>query len=172
MGRKVKCRECGAKLEKENAYLVETISEKTLKINSKYYCNQKCYENQIRRQDLILKCNDIMEEILEIPIRTNIYFNKMYSPIIQSYSYEVIHEFLICEQDYITTMLQGKDFNTNNVKIKYFLAVMQNNIDKYKNVNTNNKFKFKIDTESMFVENKIVNNIKSKQSIEDMLDNL
>lgn len=140
MGVKVKCKECGNKLERSDAYLVESISEKTLKINKKYYCDEKCYKKQETRKELIIKCNDLMEEILDIPIRSNIYFNKMYSPIIKRYDYDVIYEFLTSEKDYIEQQMEDKDFNTVNVKLKYFLAIMQNNIGKYEDMLKQNKF--------------------------------
>lgn len=174
MGVKVKCKECGNKLEKVDAYLIETISESTLKISKKYYCNEMCYEKQEKRKELIIKCNDLMEEILKIPIRTNIYFNKMYSPIIKTYDYDVIYEFLTSEKDYIEQQIEGKDFNTINVKLKYFLAIMQNNIGKYEQI-IKNKESFKEDvTKSLFeddIEFKPITE-KKKRSIEDILNNL
>ena len=177
MGVKVKCKECGNRLEREKAYLVENISEKTLKLNKKYYCNTDCYEKQKRRKELILKCNDILEEILNIPVRTNIYFNKMYSPLIKSYDYEVIYEFLISEKGYIEQQLEGKDFNTTNTKIKYFLAIMQNKIDNYKDVvNNKNSFEEEFNTE-IFDELDLglsfnTKPIKRERSIEEILEGL
>lgn len=174
MGIKVKCKECGNKLERDSAYLVENISEKTLKLSRKYYCNEECLKRQEKRKELIIKCNDLMEEILKIPIRTNIYFNKMYSPIIKKYDYFVIYEFLTSEKEYIQQQLEGKDFNTINVKLKYFLAIMQNNIGKYEEIVDNKEcFKEQI-SKSLFeddIEFKSIVN-KKKRSIEDILNNL
>ena len=66
-------------------------------------------------------------------VRTNIYFNKLYKDILNHYGYDVIYSFLYNEQNELC-MLLNKEFNTPNVKIKYFFAIMQNNIDKYKEV--------------------------------------
>lgn len=173
MGVKVKCKECGNKLERSDAYLVESISEKTLKINKKYYCDEKCYKKQETRKELIIKCNDLMEEILDIPIRSNIYFNKMYSPIIKRYDYDVIYEFLTYEKDYIEQQMEDKDFNTVNVKLKYFLAIMQNNIGKYEQV-IKNKESFKEDIKHEIFEDIEFKPVieKKKRSLEDILNNL
>ena len=173
MGVKVKCKECGNKLERSDAYLVESISEKTLKINKKYYCDEKCYKKQETRKELIIKCNDLMEEILGIPIRSNIYFNKMYSPIIKRYDYDVIYEFLTSEKDYIEQQMEDKDFNTVNVKLKYFLAIMQNNIGKYEQV-IKNKESFKEDIKHEIFEDIEFKPVieKKKRSLEDILNNL
>lgn len=173
MGVKVKCKECGNKLERSDAYLVESISEKTLKINKKYYCDEKCYKKQETRKELIIKCNDLMEEILDIPIRSNIYFNKMYSPIIKRYDYDVIYEFLKSEKDYIEQQMEDKDFNTVNVKLKYFLAIMQNNIGKYEQV-IKNKESFKEDIKHEIFEDIEFKPVieKKKRSLEDILNNL
>ena len=173
MGVKVKCRECGNKLEKLDAYLVENISEKTLKINKKYYCDEKCYKKQETRKELIIKCNDLMEDILDIPIRSNIYFNKMYSPMIKRYDYDVIYEFLTSEKDYIEQQIEDKDFNTINVKLKYFLAIMQNNIGKYEQV-IKNKESFKEDIKHEIFEDIEFKPVieKKKRSLEDVLNNL
>ena len=173
MGVKVKCKECGNKLERSDAYLVESISEKTLKINKKYYCDEKCYKKQETRKELIIKCNDLMEEILDIPIRSNIYFNKMYSPMIKRYDYDVIYEFLTSEKDYIEQQIEDKDFNTINVKLKYFLAIMQNNIGKYEQV-IKNKESFKEDIKHEIFEDIEFKPVieKKKRSLEDVLNNL
>lgn len=173
MGVKVKCKECGNKLERSDAYLVESISEKTLKINKKYYCDEKCYKKQETRKELIIKCNDLMEDILDIPIRSNIYFNKMYSPMIKRYDYDVIYEFLTSEKDYIEQQIEDKDFNTINVKLKYFLAIMQNNIGKYEQV-IKNKESFKEDIKHEIFEDIEFKPVieKKKRSLEDVLNNL
>ena len=173
MGVKVKCKECGNKLERSDAYLVESISEKTLKINKKYYCDEQCYKKQETRKELIIKCNDLMEDILDIPIRSNIYFNKMYSPMIKRYDYDVIYEFLTSEKDYIEQQIEDKDFNTINVKLKYFLAIMQNNIGKYEQV-IKNKESFKEDIKHEIFEDIEFKPVieKKKRSLEDVLNNL
>lgn len=173
-GVKVVCRECGNRLEREDAYLFETINERALKIDRKYYCDINCYEKKEKRKELIIKCNDLMEEILNIPIRTNIYFNKLYSPIIKVYDYDVIYEFLISEKDYIENQLEGKDFKTINTKLKYFLAIMQNKIGKYKDI-VKNKESFKEELKKPIFEDEIefkpITDNK-KRSIEDILNSL
>ena len=66
-----------------------------------------------------------------MPVRTNIYFNSLYSPIIKHYGYEAIYNLLHSEYGYICDAL-NKDFITANVKIKYFMAIVQNKIEDYK----------------------------------------
>ena len=101
-------------------------------IKTKTYCSEECSKAEETRKQLIENTNNLLEVILEMPIRTNMYFNKLYSPIVKHYGYKAINEMLHSEYSYICDAL-NKDFVTPNVKIKYFMAIVQNKIEDYKN---------------------------------------
>ena len=132
MARTRKCDECRKDCVKSTMFVVEDFDRNyNVKIN--YYCNEECSKAKEKRKKLIKEINDLFEYILEMPVRTNMYFNKLYKDILNHYGYDVIYSFLYNEQNELC-MLLNKEFNTPNVKIKYFFAIMQNNIDKYKEV--------------------------------------
>ena len=100
-------------------------------VKTKMYCSKECSEAKEIRAKLIEDSNNLLENILEMPIRTNMYFNKLYSPIVSHYGYKAIYDMLHNEYEYICNAL-NKDFITANVKIKYFMAIVQNKIEDYK----------------------------------------
>ena len=102
-------------------------------IRTKTYCSEECSKAEATRKQLIENTNNLLEVILEMPIRTNMYFNKLYSPIVKHYGYRAINEMLHSEYSYICDAL-NKNFVTPNVKIKYFMAIVQNKIEDYKNI--------------------------------------
>ena len=101
-------------------------------VKTKMYCSEECSNAKETRKKLIEDTNNLLESILEMPIRTNMYFNKLYSPIVSHYGYKAIYDMLHSEYGYICDAL-NKDFITANVKIKYFMAIVQNKIEDYKN---------------------------------------
>lgn len=170
MARKVKCYCCKQQNYKENMLIHQYVSPRSLELKSRFYCNEHCRDKVELEKDRKEECFAIIDELLEIPCRTNIYFNKMYSPIIKHYGSIVMLNFLKNEYTDIHIALQ-KDFKTENVKIKYFIAILQNNIGKYKNVEQDNKLTEKtienID-DNFFNTPKVDIEDKSKRSIEDL----
>lgn len=132
MARTRKCDECRKDCIREKMILVDYMT-RTGNIRTKYYCSEECSKEQETRKQLTEDTNNLLETILEMPIRTNMYFNKLYSPILNHYGYKVIYETLHGEYALICEAL-SKDFVNVNVKIKYFMAILQNKIENYKNI--------------------------------------
>ena len=130
MARTKKCDECRKDCIKENMVQVDYMTRKG-NIKTKMYCSEECSKAKEARKQLIEDTNNLLESILEMPIRTNMYFNKLYSPIVNYYGYKVIYDMLHSEYGHICESL-NKDFVTANVKIKYFMAIVQNKIEDYK----------------------------------------
>lgn len=131
MARTKKCDECRKDCIRENMIHVDYMTRNG-NIRTKTYCSEECSKAEATRKQLIENTNNLLEVILEMPIRTNMYFNKLYSPIVKHYGYKAINEMLHSEYSYICDAL-NKDFVTSNVKIKYFMAIVQNKIEDYKN---------------------------------------
>ena len=131
MARTKKCDECRKDCIRENMIHVDYMTRNG-NIRTKTYCSEECSKAEETRKQLIENTNNLLEVILEMPIRTNMYFNKLYSPIVKHYGYKAINEMLHSEYSYICDAL-NKDFVTSNVKIKYFMAIVQNKIEDYKN---------------------------------------
>lgn len=131
MARTKKCDECRKDCIRENMIHVDYMTRNG-NIRTKTYCSEECSKAEETRKQLIENTNNLLEVILEMPIRTNMYFNKLYSPIVKHYGYKAINEMLHSEYSYICDAL-NKDFVTPNVKIKYFMAIVQNKIEDYKN---------------------------------------
>lgn len=131
MARTKKCDECRKDCIRESMIHVDYMTRNG-NIRTKTYCSEECSKAEATRKQLIENTNNLLEVILEMPIRTNMYFNKLYSPIVKHYGYKAINEMLHSEYSYICDAL-NKDFVTPNVKIKYFMAIVQNKIEDYKN---------------------------------------
>lgn len=131
MARTKKCDECRKDCIRESMIHVDYMTRNG-NIRTKTYCSEECSKAEETRKQLIENTNNLLEVILEMPIRTNMYFNKLYSPIVKHYGYRAINEMLHSEYSYICDAL-NKNFVTPNVKIKYFMAIVQNKIEDYKN---------------------------------------
>ena len=131
MARTKKCDECRKDCIRENMIHVDYMTRNG-NIRTKTYCSEECSKAEETRKQLIENTNNLLEVILEMPRRTNMYFNKLYSPIVKHYGYKAINEMLHSEYSYICDAL-NKDFVTPNVKIKYFMAIVQNKTEDYKN---------------------------------------
>lgn len=173
---RVKCKNCGKFIMKADSYRFEYVN-KNLEIGVKYYCCEECCNEKEGEKELVNSYYDILNEILEMPVKTNMYFNKMFKEIRENYKPKVIYDFLKCEQLELETVLL-KDFKTNNAKIKYFFAVMQDRILKYKNkIESQEKQKmFEKDSESLEIEDEFIptneNKRKPRRSINDILNGL
>lgn len=164
MARTKKCDECRKDCIKENMVQVDYMTRKG-NIKTKMYCSEECSKAKEVRKQLIEDTNNLLESILEMPIRTNMYFNKLYSPIVNHYGYKVVYDMLHSEYGYICDSL-NKDFVTANVKIKYFMAIVQNKIEDYRKIDIVEKEE---ETNIEFVEIPTVKfNKKEKKSIFDI----
>lgn len=173
--RQVKCKNCGNKMPKSKAYQFEYL-DGNLNIKNKYYCNESCCEEKESENTYISESYDLLNDILEMPVRTNIYFNKMYKEIKEHYRIKVIHAYLKEEREMLNLNLQ-KDFISPNVKIKYFFAIIQDNIPKFNSRFKTDEIKKDIKELEVFEELKDedlnssqINN--KKRSLQDILNEL
>lgn len=173
--RKVKCKNCEKMIPKSIAYKFEYL-DKNLNIKHKYYCDKECCDSKEGEKELLENIFKLLDDILEFPTRSNMYFNKMFKPIRDYYNLNVIYEFLKEEKNYLEVQLL-KDFVTINAKVKYFFAIMQDKIDKYKTIieDRKNRIEFKKELEVNYFEDDFIPVIKKdnkKMSLDDLLNKL
>lgn len=149
--RQVKCKNCEIKIPKSKAYIHEYLTNK-LEVKNRYYCSEKCCRQKEMESELNEKSYEILNDLLETKVNKNVYFNGLYKDIKSQYNMSVIYEFLNCEKESISLSLM-KDFYSLNSKIKYFFAILQNRIEKYK----------------LIVENKNEEEIDKKEINEDFI---
>lgn len=166
LARTKKCNECKKDCIREEMVEVDYMTKKG-DIKTKMYCSHKCANAKETRKELVKNTNNLLESILEIPVRTNIYFNKLYSEIIKHYGYESMYNLLHSEYGYLCDSL-NKDFVTTNVKIKYFMAIIQNKIEDYKDTKIDNEENENISNIEIVDTFKVEYKKKEKKSIFDI----
>lgn len=118
MPRKVKCRFCGKQIDLNQAFKV-----KHGKTNW-YYCS---YEHSIMKSDRELFYQEAYDVLGQI---TNSLFFKEMETISQIYGYKKMKMYLIDNKDKFN-VFNYKHFNSQFAKIKYFSAILKNNLGDY-----------------------------------------
>ena len=177
---KVTCRYCKNKIDKDKSYSIEYLTS-SLSIRNKYYCDEKCYKEEVKiKQDKIrlkkieVDTRETVREMLGIGSDKNIYFSKMYKDLRDTFGDKCICDYITSERIKIESVLGSKDFKTTNSKLKYFFAMAQNNLEYYKF--ENNKSNNVAETEKeVYIDDFDVTDIittKKKRSINDILKNM
>ena len=127
MAAQVKCQICGAKLDREIAFKVTTG-----KVN-KYYCTEQEYMHKVRK-DALAKAvkDDTYEKINDLfgRIVTNTALFSSISSLASIYSYEKIRSYLQDNKEMLEKSL-NKSFQSEYAKIRYFCAILSNNLADY-----------------------------------------
>ena len=130
--RQVKCKICGSKIDKDKAFCVETISQKTGKISRKYYCDDIEYENFINKKQKEKEDKDTMfkliNEILGYECIAFTLINKEIKPILTKYTYEDINYCLNDLKEQIRDYMELKDIDKEFQRIRYIMTVLESNI--------------------------------------------
>lgn len=127
---KVKCKKCGAKIERDEAFKVVKQTEKT-KANH-YYCSEDEYNSIIKEQEDKYRCYDTIKKIINMKMITPAWIKNI-NTIREFYDYDVIDKCFKDNEDTISWSLNNKDFKNEHAKSRYVLAIITNNIeDTYK----------------------------------------
>lgn len=125
---KVKCKICGKSIDREIAYNV------VIKDKNNYYCSEQEYNNvqNNKRQEQELKDNTykFIEEIIGRTTNTILY--KEVGIWLTVSNYKTILAYLKENKTNIENILSSKSFNTEYAKIRYFSAIVKNNIGDFK----------------------------------------
>lgn len=138
---KVKCRFCKKQIERKNAYVNEKLNDK-FNIVKEYYCSEECFNNKLEGKrvkeqkikeanNLRISTRDEVKDILDIALEKNVYFTNLYNDLESTYGVDTIVNYLKYEKEYLINIISNNYFETTFAKIKYFFAVVQNNIEKY-----------------------------------------
>lgn len=124
----VKCRCCGKQINRDTAYKI--LKGKT----NNYYCSETEYNNDLYEKALIQKDkNDtytLIEEIIGKTINTAL-FKEIQTWLLVT-NYKNIVSYLSDNKQQILNSMQNRNFNNEYGKIRYFSAIIKNNIGDYK----------------------------------------
>lgn len=120
----VKCRLCGAKVERKNAFKV-VVGNKNA-----YYCNEAEYQKVLHNREVKDNTYTCINEIFGYKVLNSALFKEI-NLLLETYSYEHILAYLMENKNYITKVLE-KDFVSEYAKIRYFSAIIKNNIADFK----------------------------------------
>ena len=127
---KVKCKVCGKLNEKDTAYKVSIG-----KVNT-YYCSEKEYLDMQKEKQLKKELKDnvykVIEEIIGKTVNTAL--NKEVNIWLEVSDYKTILEYLKENKAFIVKQMDYKNFDTSTeyAKIRYFSAIVKNNIGDFK----------------------------------------
>lgn len=138
---KVKCKICGRSIERDEAYKV-IQNGKNL-----YYCSEQEYMNYINEQVKLKKQKDLMYKMVEYFIgkTTNTALFKEINMWLSVADYDTICNYLRDNKVRISSAMR-KEFSSEYAKIRYFSAIVKNNINDYKPLQ-NQVVKKAVDTE-------------------------
>lgn len=121
----VKCRVCGAKIERDIAYKVTKG-----KINE-YYCNEDEYLTKLYNRELKENTYNKIFEIFGYTVSNTSFYNEM-KKLLELYEMQEIYNVLCENTDQLTMIMSNKHFETTYGKIRYFFKVLSNKIDETK----------------------------------------
>lgn len=116
----VKCRYCGNKVDRKEAYKVVVGGQNA------YYCNEKEYLLKNKNKFAKDKVYRLINEIFGYEVKSIIY--KEINEIRKTFSYEDISSYLESSFDYLHGIMCEKDFQSEYGKVRYFSAILKNNL--------------------------------------------
>ncbi len=125
MGYKAKCKYCGKSIDTNNAYKI--VVGKT----NKYYCNEEEYNIIHKAQQIKDDTYNLIYEIFGRKI-TNTIIYKEVNELSYVYSFEKIEAYLSQNIEYLSNLMQNKSFQSEYAQIRYFAAILKNNLSDFK----------------------------------------
>ena len=119
----VKCRICGNKTERNDAYKVVVNGK------NEYYCNEKEYkqkQKQIADKEKTIK---IINEIFGYEVTNSALFKEL-KELSENNSYDKIYSFIYDNRQMLDKSM-SRDFTSEYGKIRYFSTIIKNNIVDY-----------------------------------------
>lgn len=116
----VKCRQCGTKIDRKTAFKVVVGGKNA------YYCNEAEYQKTLHEKEIKTNTYDCINQIFGYKVLNSALFKEI-NLLLDVYSYEHIFAYLTENKEYITKVLE-KDFVSEYAKIRYFAAILKNNL--------------------------------------------
>ncbi len=125
----VKCRNCGKMLDRNDAYKV-ILNNKNV-----YYCTEQEYLDKIKQNQIH---RDMVDQVMSIFCEqvTNTILFKEITELENIYTSKLILDYLKENEDYIKNLINNKSFSSQYAKIRYFTAILKNNLADYRDNNT------------------------------------
>lgn len=120
----VKCRLCGTKVDRNKAFKV------VVGYKNAYYCNEAEYQKVLHEREVKGNTYECINQIFGYKVLNSALFKEI-NLLLEVYSYEHILAYLTENKEYITKVLE-KDFVSEYAKIRYFTAILKNNIADFK----------------------------------------
>lgn len=121
----VKCRYCNNKIDRKDAFKV-VVDGKNI-----YYCNEAEYLTVLHDRKIRDDTYECINEIFGYKVINTALFKEL-SFILGSYSYDRILAYLEENKDYMTSVIQQRDYSSEYAKIRYFSAIIKNGIADFK----------------------------------------
>ena len=150
----VKCRLCGTKVDKKEAFKVVVGGKNT------YYCNESEYQKVLHEREVKDNTYECINQIFGYKVLNSALFKEI-NLLLEVYSYEHILAYLIENKEYLTRVLK-KDFTSEYAKIRYFAAILKNNSADFKMEEPEESKKIEIDMP-------IINKRRSLSEIEEQV---
>lgn len=125
----VKCQCCGTKIDRNTAYKVNIGKQ------NKYYCSEHEYIQMITAKAQIRQTeNEILQLINYIfgyEIKNTVLFNEL-REIKNAFTLDVLYHYMYDSYKDIEYWMSKKEFKNEYNKIRYFTAILKNNLADYK----------------------------------------
>lgn len=169
---KVKCRKCGHKKEKDQAYLHIHVTSGGNKQN-RWYCSKDCYENEQKEIFMLKQCQYFVDEVFGYVVVSN-QKNKCLKELVDAgYTREQVYDCMLeLKSTIIESLEYRKDIKDESQRVMYMYAIIKSKI---REITTRNelskKHKEKIRQEYEEIEYIPQDNFKSnkRKSLSDRL---
>jgi len=116
----VKCKICGNKADRNEAYKVVVDGK------NHYYCNKNEYNEWRKKKDIKDRVYNLIYEIFDRKV-TNTILYKEIGELADVYTYEKILAYLTDNENYLTSAIK-KSFVSEYAQIRYFTAILKNSL--------------------------------------------
>lgn len=120
-----KCQVCKKEINKENCYKVPKKNGGFF-----YYCSETEYLKMIGKKNTYDNVKKKIEDIIGVTINSTI--NKEISIWNTVADFNTIYDYLCQNEDFLYKTIHNKSFDTEYGKIRYFSAIVKNNIKDFK----------------------------------------
>lgn len=120
----VKCRLCSKKVDRNEAFKV-IVGGKNV-----YYCNESEYQNVLHEKEVRHDTYECINQIFGYKVLNSALYKEI-NLLLEVYSYDCVLGYLTENKQYLTNILE-KDFSSEYAKIRYFSAILKNNMADFK----------------------------------------
>ncbi len=131
MGRLVKCKICGEKIDSSSAYCIIKVNEKTGKQSKSYYCSQIEYENDKYNKSLWVENLKLIDYIIGFKSISKVKANGLKEIENAGYTRKQIYNCLKNNAENIKKNLEEKNIYEEYNRIQYVLVSIKNKIKDY-----------------------------------------